>query len=187
MAKKNEQNLLSIRYAEALFDLAKEKEQLSDIQSDLEDLASSLEQSEELEHIINSPHINDNQLIDIAEQMSKKAELNPLTANFVKLLATNRRFMLLRSVNNVFKELVMAEKNESLARVTVAEALTKTQKAKLEKTLSEASGRDVSIKEIIDPNVLGGVVVRIGSQMVDASLAGKLESLRLELVSPQAA
>ncbi len=187
MGKQNEQNLLSIRYAEALFDLAKDKKKLSDVQNDLDDLAKSLDASEEMEHIINSPNIKDDQLVTIAEQISKKAKLNPLTANFVKLLATNRRLAILHSVSRAFNELVMAEQNASLARVTVASAMTKTQKTKLEKTLSDATKRDITIEEIVDPEILGGLVVRIGSKMVDASIAGKLESLRLELINPQAA
>ncbi|MEM6933912.1 MAG: F0F1 ATP synthase subunit delta [Pseudomonadota bacterium] len=166
------------RYATALFDLAKEAGQLDQVEADLTAVQTALEDSDDLRNLISNPiHTRDEQgraLAAIAEKMGLAA----LSANVLGLMAANRRlFALPRMIEN-FAILMAEHRGEVAAEVTTAKALTKAQQEKLEATLKASVGRDVKLDVTVDDSIIGGLIVKVGSKMVDSSIRSKLAGLQ---------
>ena len=169
------------RYATALFDLAVEQKAVDNVLADLEALASMINDSEDLARLIRSPVVARVDQSAAMAALAAKAEFTGLVDNFVGTVAQNGRLFELRSMIGQFKLLVSQFRGEVAAEVTSATKLSAGQISAIEKNLAKAVGRDVQLTTKVDPSVLGGLVVRVGSRMIDFSLRTQLNNLQLSL------
>ena len=169
---------IAARYATAVYDLAKEGKSVSAIESDLDGLTAALDNSADFNALINSPiYSRDQQGTAIAE-IAKKMKLSPIMSNTLALMASKRRLFVLPQLATALRALIAEDKGELTAEVTSAKALTKTQSTKLAKSLKERMGKTVTINATVDESLIGGLVVKVGSKMIDTSIRSKLSSLQ---------
>lgn len=169
------------RYATALFDLAKEEGALDTVAADLNRFDGMLTESKDLERLVRSPVFSADDQGKALSALLGKAGLSGLAVNFFKLLAANRRLFVVRDVIKGFRALLARERGETSAEVTSAHALTDQQLAELKSALKATAGRDVRIETRVDPSILGGLVVKLGSRMIDSSLKTKLNNLKFAM------
>ena len=174
---------VSERYASALFDLARKKDAVEAVEKDLDEFEALLGESEELRRLVRSPVFSaDEQLNAISAIVDKAGLGGAITGNFLKVVARNRRLFALPGIIRAYRRMSADARGEREAEVRVARELSGDQEAKLRQTLTEIAGRDVALKINVDPAILGGMVVRMGSRQIDTSLRTKLQSLRTNLV-----
>ncbi|MGG7645979.1 F0F1 ATP synthase subunit delta [Rhodovulum sp. YNF3179] len=169
---------IATRYATAVFELAKEDKQLPALESDIAALAEALEQSQDLAALISSPVYSRDDQSKAIVAVAKKMGLSQLVTNTLGLMADKRRLFTLPHFLRAVAELIAREKGEVTAEVRSAKALTKAQQDKLAKTLKESVGKDVNINATVDESLIGGLVVKVGSRMIDSSIASKLSKLQ---------
>lgn len=165
------------RYALALFELARDERQLETVGSSLAALRQALSESEDLRTLTTSPLLDRN---EAARGMAATAEamgLDPLTRNFLGVLAQNRRLGQLGAVIRAFNQLTARHRGEVTAEVTSARPLDDDQLDALKQTLRTRMGRDIAVDLSVDPDILGGLTVKIGSQLFDGSIRTKLNTL----------
>lgn len=176
---------ISGRYGLALFELAAESKSLKALEADLAALSGMLSESADLQTLVSSPVFGrDEQLAGISA-VSKAANLSELMTKFLGVLASNRRLSELASIIRAVEALLANERGEVKAEVASAKALTKTQVTALEKNLKAALGRDVAVEASVDAELLGGLKVKVGSQMIDSSLKTKLDNLAIAMKGVQ--
>ncbi len=168
---------LAGRYASALFDLASEAGTVTAVESDLDKLELALRESPELSALINNPEIKRSQLASVMAGIGDHLGLSELTKNFLGVLAENRRVSKLPGIIRAFTTIAAAQRGEVQAEVASAHALTDAQMADLETRLRAREGRTVKLKSRVDPDLLGGLVVTIGSKRIDSSIRTRLNSL----------
>jgi F-type H+-transporting ATPase subunit delta len=168
---------LAGRYASALFELASEAGTVSAVESDLETLADGLRESGELRALIKNPEVSREALGRVLVGLGSQLALSELTRNFLGVLAQNRRVGELPAVIRAFQSIAAAQRGEVTAEVASAHALTDEQLSTLEQKLRARQGRTVKLKTRVDPDLLGGLVVTIGSQRIDSSIRSRLNSL----------
>ncbi|QIQ85614.1 F0F1 ATP synthase subunit delta [Erythrobacter sp.] len=168
---------LAGRYAAALFDLASENGTVTAVESDLETLRAALAESADLRALIGNPEISRGAQGQAMAGVAKHLGLSPLTTNFLGVLADNRRLSKLSDMIAAFKAIAAAQRGEVSAKVTSAHPLSDDQLAKLKDKLTAREGRTVMLSADVDPDLLGGLVVTIGSQRIDASIRTRLNSL----------
>ena len=169
------------RYARALFDLALSEKKLGAVEKDLGRFDQLLKGSEDLSRLVRSPVFSADDQYNAVEGLLKKAKISGLVGNFVKVIAKNRRLFVMPEMLSAFRQLVADHKGEANAEVTVAKALTAAQTKELKAALKSVVGKDVAIDATVDPSLLGGMIVKIGSRQIDTSLRTKLSSLKLAL------
>ncbi|WP_372884078.1 F0F1 ATP synthase subunit delta [Shimia sp.] len=166
------------RYAKAIFEIAKETKSLAELESGLDDLSSVLAESADVRDLINSPvytrEVQGKAIAGIADKMG----LQPMLKNALSLMAEKRRLFVMPQLVEQLRAMIAEEKGEVTADVVSAKALTKTQSEKLAKTLAARVGKDVKINATVDEALIGGLVVKVGSKMIDTSIASKLSSLQ---------
>jgi F-type H+-transporting ATPase subunit delta len=168
---------LAGRYASALFDLASEAGTVSAVESDLDKLAEALAESGELRALIRNPEVSREQIGRVLTGMGGYLGLTGLTQNFLGVLAHNRRIGDLPAMIRAFHAIAAAQRGEVTAEVASAHALTDKQLATLEQKLRAREGRTVKLKTRVDPDLLGGLVVTVGSKRIDGSIRTRLNSL----------
>ena len=168
---------LAGRYATALFGLARDEKQIDAVSRSLGSLERALAESPEFAQLVSSPLIGRASAGKALAGLTKSLGLDPLTANFLGVLAKNGRLGELKPIIGMVHRLAAEHRGETTAEVTSAHPLTDKQVADLKTQLKKRAGRDVTIDAKVDPNILGGIVVRLGSQMIDASIRTKLYSL----------
>ncbi len=168
---------LSGRYATALFDLAIEQNSLEAVLASLESLSNGLGASEDLRALTTSPMVSRTAAAAGIKGIAAAMALDPLTSNFLGVLAANRRLASLPTIIRDVRALAAARRGEITARVTSAHPLSKAHQSALVKKLKAGLGREVSLDMIHDPAILGGLIVRIGSRMIDSSLKTRLDQL----------
>ncbi|WP_271079639.1 F0F1 ATP synthase subunit delta [Aurantiacibacter sp. MUD61] len=168
---------LAGRYASALFDLASEAGTVTAVESDLDKLDAALSESAELRALITNPEISRNQIGSVMAGLGDHLGLTELTRHFLGVLAENRRVSALPGMIRAFTTIAAAQRGEVQAEVASAHALTDEQIATLEGKLRAREGRTVKLKSRVDPDLLGGLVVTIGSQRIDSSIRTRLNSL----------
>lgn len=168
---------LSGRYASALFDLAAQGKQIDVVAASLGTLKDALAGSADLKALTTSPLVARGAAKAGIAAVAESLGLDPLTRNFLGVLAQNRRLATLPNVIRDFNALAAARRGELTAQVTAAHKLTATQAKALSAKLKAGLGRDVALDITVDPSILGGLVVRVGSRMIDSSLKTRLESL----------
>lgn len=169
------------RYASALLELAEEANVVADVEKDLATVEGFLNESADLNRLVKSPAFSVEEQLDALTALLEKAKIAGLAANFVKLAARNRRLFVLPDMIKAFGQLLADKRGEETAEVTSAAALTDDQVAALKEALSSSSGKSVKISAKVDPALIGGLVVKIGSRMIDTSLRTKLNSLKFAM------
>ena len=168
---------LAGRYASALFDLSSEAGTVSPVEGDLETLAEALHESAELRALIRNPQVSRAALGRVLAGLGEKLALAELTRNFLGVLAQNRRVGELPAVIRAFQSIAAAQRGEVTAQVASAHPLTDEQLTTLEQKLRAREGRTVKLQTRVDPDLLGGLVVTIGSKRIDSSIRSRLNSL----------
>lgn len=165
------------RYASALFDLASENGSVSAVESDLEKLDEAIRASDDLADLIRNPQVGRGESARAMEAVAGALGLSDLTGNFVGVLARNRRLSVLPQIIKAFFSIAAAARGEATAEVTTAHALSEEQVEALRQKLESREGRNVKVKTSVDPDLLGGLVVTIGSKRIDSSIRTRLNSL----------
>ena len=168
---------LAGRYASALFDLAREQKQIDSVGRSLDALNQALADSKDLSELVDSPLVSRDEASRAFSAIAPQLSLDPITANFLGVLARNGRKNQLRPVIRAFRRLSAEHRGETTADVVTARPLNDDQLAQLKTQLRARAGREVTIDAQVDPNILGGIVVKLGSQMIDASIRTKLNRL----------
>ncbi|MEO5373113.1 MAG: F0F1 ATP synthase subunit delta [Alphaproteobacteria bacterium] len=169
------------RYATALFELADERKALELVEADLKSLRTMLTDSEDFQRFVASPILSrESQLKGIAA-IAAAAACSDLTTRFLGLVATNRRLFAIPAMISAFFAKLAARRGEVQATVVAARPLSEAQRAALASALTSTAGANVAIDVRVDPAILGGMVVRVGSRMIDSSLRTKLERLQLSM------
>lgn len=168
---------LAGRYASALFDLAAESGKVTAVEKDLETLGAALAESGDLAALTTNPELARDVQGKAMAAVAKKLKLSALTTNFIGVLAGNRRLAKLPAIISAFKAIAAAQRGEVTATVTSAHPLSDDQLAALKTKLTAREGRTVMLTASVDPDLLGGLVVTIGSQRIDASIRTRLNSL----------
>jgi F-type H+-transporting ATPase subunit delta len=168
---------LAGRYASALFDLARDERQIDSVGRSLDALGQALLDSKDFAELIASPLVSRDAAGKTFASLAPQLKLDPITTNFVGVLARNGRKKELRSVIRAFGRLAADYRGETTAEVVTARPLNDDQMAALKSQLRARAGRDVAIDATVDPQILGGIVVKLGSQQVDASIRTKLNRL----------
>lgn len=170
------------RYASALFELANEQRALREVEQDLIGLQSMLDGSEDLRRLVRSPVFSAEEQSRAIAAVAEKAGLQPLTVNFLKLIARNRRLFALGDMIRDFRLLAARWRGEVSADVVSAHPLTPAQLEALKEALkAAASGKDVQINTRVDASLLGGLIVKMGSRMIDSSLRTRLNNLKIAM------
>ncbi|SHL15962.1 ATP synthase F1 subcomplex delta subunit [Roseovarius marisflavi] len=166
------------RYATAIFAISKESKSLAKLETNLNDLAQALDDSADLRALISSPVVTRDEQGAVMAAIGKKMKLVPEMQNGLGLMAEKRRLFVLPQLVARLRAMIAEDKGEVSAEVTSAKALTKAQADKLAKTLKERVGKDVKINATVDESLIGGLVVKVGSKMIDTSIRSKLNSLQ---------
>lgn len=169
---------IASRYASAIFDLAKDGKALATLEKDIDALDAALDASADLRSMIASPLILREDQEKAIEAIAAKMGLSTLTQNSLGLMATKRRLFVLPQLIAELRQLVATEKGEVTAEVVSATPLTKEQTASLIATLTKRVGKDVKLKATVDESLIGGLVVKLGSMMIDTSIRAKLAGLK---------
>ncbi len=169
---------IAARYATALFDLAQEEGALGPLESDVGALEAALAESADLRDLITSPIYGRDVSAMAIGKVADAMKLSPITGNTLRLMATKRRLFVLPALLVSLRAKIADHKGEISAEVTSAKALTKAQSDKLSKVLKAATGRDVTLKSTVDESLIGGLVVKVGSTMIDTSIKAKLNALQ---------
>ena len=168
---------LAGRYASALFDLARDQRQIESVGNSLEGLSQALVDSKDFAELVESPLVSRDEASKAFSAIAPQLGLDPITANFLGVLARNGRKNQLRPVIRAFRRLAAEHRGETVAEVVTARPLNDDQIAQLKQQLRTRAGRDVNIDARVDASILGGIVVKLGSQQIDASIRTKLNRL----------
>lgn len=166
------------RYAAALFELAEGKKAIPSVESQLTTIESLLAESEDLRRLVESPAFTKDDQAKAIAAVLDKAGIKGLTAQFVGVVAENRRLFAIPGMIKAFRKLAADKRGEITAEVTSAVALTAAQRKDLQAALKDKLGSKITLNESVDPSILGGLVVKVGSRMIDTSLKTKLNALK---------
>ncbi|MEP9374862.1 F0F1 ATP synthase subunit delta [Mesorhizobium sp. KR1-2] len=169
------------RYAASLYELAADSKQVAKVESDLGRFEALLEGSEDLSRMIKSPVFSAEEQAKAIDAIVTKAKIDGLAGNFLRVAAANRRLFAVPGMIKAFRRIAAEQRGEVAAEITSAHELTAPQQNELKATLKGVAGKDVSITVTVDPSLLGGLVVKLGSRQIDTSLKTKLNSLKLAL------
>ncbi|MEO1609190.1 MAG: F0F1 ATP synthase subunit delta [Pseudomonadota bacterium] len=169
------------RYASALFELAQEQNQLHVVETDMINIQAMLDESDDMRRIVRSPVFSAEDQIRAFEAILVRAGVSGITLNFVKLIITNRRLFALPEMIKAFRLSVSRARGEVQADVMSATPLNDEQMSTLKQTLASSTGKNVQINSKVDPSLLGGLIVKIGSRMIDSSLRTKLSTLKIRM------
>ncbi|MBR2655041.1 MAG: F0F1 ATP synthase subunit delta [Loktanella sp.] len=169
---------IAARYATAVFDLAKEGKDIKALESDVAALEAAIDASDDFKTLLTSPLYNRDEQGAAITAIAKQMKLSATVGNVLALLAAKRRLFVLPQLLAVLQDRLAEERGEITAEVTSAKSLTKTQTEKLVKTLTAQAGKTVTIKETVDESIIGGLIVKMGSRMIDTSIASKLNALQ---------
>ena len=166
------------RYANALFELALEERALEKVKADLERFDALVAESGDLNRLVRSPVFAADAQSKALAAVLDKAGIGGLAANFLKVVTANRRLFAVRDMVRAFRALVARHKGEVTAEVTVAEPLGDRHLTELKDALKSVTGKDVDLAVKVEPAIIGGLIVKLGSRMIDSSLRTKLNSIK---------
>ena len=166
------------RYATALFELAVEAVSIDQIKNDLDSFEQLATANPDLMRLIRSPVFGADEQAKALAAVLQRAGITGLSAQFLKVVAANRRLFAVREMIRDFRALVANYKGEVTADVTVAERLNDARFTEIKSTLAAVTGKDVQVNVHVDPAIIGGLIVKIGSRMVDSSLRTKLSAIK---------
>ena len=169
------------RYASSLYELAKDSKALEIVEQGLSTVQGLLDSSEDFHRMVRSPvHSASEQAAAIAA-IASKAGITGLAANFLQVMAKNRRLFVLPETIKAFQAMVARDRGEVSAEVVSAHPLSEAQQSQLLETLTSSTGKIIKMKTKVDPSLLGGMVVKVGSRMIDSSLRTKLDALKVAM------
>lgn len=169
------------RYASSLFELALETGSIDAVGADLDRFQALMDESEDLRRLVASPVFSAEDQQKAVAAIAEKAGVKGLVANFLKVVAGNRRLFALPGMIRAYRVIAAEHRGEVTAEVTSAHALTVAQEKELKSALKGVTGKDVAIAVTVDPSLLGGLIVKVGSRQIDTSLRTKLSTLKLAL------
>ncbi|WP_421693277.1 F0F1 ATP synthase subunit delta [Aestuariivirga sp.] len=169
------------RYASALFELASEEKATEEVSRQLNQFAAALDQSADLTRLVRSPVFSSEDQVAALTAVAAQIGTTGATLNFLKLVARNRRLSALPEMIKAYATLLANSKGEVAGEVTSAEPLSATQLSDLKAALKSSLGRDVLLTTRVDSSILGGLIVKVGSRMMDNSLKTKLQSLKIAM------
>jgi F-type H+-transporting ATPase subunit delta len=169
------------RYASSLFDVAKEAGSIDDVGRDLDRFEALMGESADLKRLVLSPVFSADEQFRAMSALIARAGMTGLFANFLKVVARNRRLFALPGIIRAYRVLNARHRGEVSADVTSAHELSADQQRDLKTALKDVTGKDVTLNITIDPSILGGLIVKVGSRQIDTSLRTKLSSLKLAL------
>jgi len=174
-------SVLSRRYAKALFGLASEQNKLDDVAKDLIEINKMVESSDDLQKVLKSPIISKEKLSGAIQVLFRKAGISVLTMRFCDLLGENRRLTILPEISKQFAELLAEAKGEVVAEVISASSLSANDEKKITARLEKATEKRVRLKKVVNEDIIGGLILKVGSGMLDSSIGGRLDRLKLHL------
>jgi F-type H+-transporting ATPase subunit delta len=166
------------RYATALFELALESNGVDAVKADLDRFDALIAESADLARLVRSPVFGADEQTKALAAVLERAVIGGLTAQFLKLVASNRRLFAVGQMIRAYRAMVARHHGEVTAQVTVAETLGEAHRAAITDALKSVTGKDVGLDVKVDPAIIGGLVVKLGSRMVDSSLRTKLNSIK---------
>ncbi|MGL4414129.1 MAG: F0F1 ATP synthase subunit delta [Roseinatronobacter sp.] len=166
------------RYATAVFELSKESKSLKSLEADIDALEGALIESADLRNLLVSPAYSRDQVAQAITAVAKKMKLSQTVSGTLGLMASKRRLFALPQVLAALTEMLAAEKGEVTADVSSAQALTPAQEKDLVTTLKSRIGKDIKLKLTVDETLIGGLVIKVGSQMIDTSIRAQLAALK---------
>lgn len=172
---------VATRYAKALFELGLEEKSLDKIETDLGDFSKMLAGSDDLKRLVKSPVFSADEQLGALIHIFDKAGFSGSAANLIKVAAKNRRLFAVPGMISAFHGMAADHRGEVTAYVVAAQKLDKTHLDDLKTALKKSLGKDVSLNVRVDPSILGGLTVKVGSKMIDTSLRTKLNSLKIAL------
>ena len=174
-------DLISDRYASALYDLAAEKKVVDPVLNDLLNLKKILNDNKELNLVIRSPLISSPDKLNIFNSLLQKINGNELTTTFLKVIEKNKRFSSLASIISQFININSHKRGDVLADITSADELNDDQKTNITNQLKNILGDKLSLSFDVDKNIMGGLIVKVGSKMIDTSLVNKINKLKIAM------
>jgi len=172
---------LSGRYATALFELARDEKAIDAVAASLQTVKTALTDSEEFRRLTTSPLVGRNEATKAVAATAAALALDPITTKFLGVLAHNRRLGQLGAVIRSFGQLAARHRGETTAEVTSAHPLSPDQVEQLRAKLKTQLARDVAVDLTVDPSILGGLIVKIGSRQIDSSIRSKLNTLAIAM------
>jgi F-type H+-transporting ATPase subunit delta len=169
------------RYASSLFELALEGGAIDAVAADLNRFQAMIDESGDLKRLVLSPVFTAEDQVKAISAIGEKAGFNALVLNFLKVVASNRRLFAVPGMVAAYRQIAARHKGEITADVTSAHALSAEQETELKAALKGVTGKEVSISVTVDPSLLGGLIVKVGSRQIDTSLRTKLSTLKLAL------
>jgi F-type H+-transporting ATPase subunit delta len=169
------------RYASSLFELALEAGTVAETGRDLDRVQAMLDESDDLKRLVASPVFTAEDQTRALIAVCDKAGVQGVVANFLKVVSANRRLFALPGMIRAFRLIAARHRGEVSAEVTSAHALTDAQVDELKQALKGVTGKDVAVNVTVDPSILGGLIVKVGSRQIDTSLRTKLSTLKLAL------
>ncbi|MEO1689170.1 MAG: F0F1 ATP synthase subunit delta [Pseudomonadota bacterium] len=178
MAASSETSSIAGRYATALFELADDAGALDAVEADLAAVASALEGSDDLRRVVSSPLYSRDDAGAALAAIAQAMNLSPLTRNVIALMAQKRRLFALDALCSAFARMMAERRGEVTAEVASAQALSDAQRESLSQALKDSVGRDVKLETTVDETLIGGLIVKVGSKLIDTSIRSKLASLQ---------
>jgi len=172
---------LAERYAAALFDIADERRMLDEVATDLRQLRTMLAESVDLSRLVRSPILTRGEQGKAISTLAERAGFSPLVRDFLAVVAKNRRLFAVPAMIEAYLARLAERRGEVTAEVIAAQPLSETQLALLSEQLRRSIGRRVSVDPRVDPALIGGMIVKVGSRMVDGSLRSKLQRLQMAM------
>lgn len=169
------------RYASALFELAREAKALDQVSAALDRFTAMLDESGDLDRVVRNPVFTAEEQVSALTAVLAKAGVSGLAANFLKLVASKRRLFAVRGMIAGYRALVAEEQGILSAEVTVAAPLSDANRSAVLQALESQAGKKIALTEKVDPAIIGGLVVKMGSRMIDASLKTKLNAMKIAM------
>jgi F-type H+-transporting ATPase subunit delta len=169
------------RYATALFELALESNAIDSVTADLAKFEALITESADLARLVRSPVFTADEQSRAVSVLLDKAGIAGLANKFLRLVAENRRLFAINDIVRGYKAMVAKHKGEVTAQVTVAEKLSDARLAEIKSSLKSVTGKDVQVDVQIDPTIIGGLIVKLGSRMIDSSLRTKLNAIKFAM------
>ncbi len=183
MASKQTSGAAALRYATALIDTAEASNKIEVVEKDLNDLEAMMNGSTDLQNMMRSPLISQGDKVKAIQAIATKAKFQDITTNFLALLGQNSRLNMVQSMINAVRLEASRRRGEITADVQTAFKLTKEQEKALQESLTKAMGQTVAVNLEVKQDLIGGMVITVGSQMFDASVKRKLERLKIAMKS----
>ena len=174
-------DLISERYGSALYDLASEKNCIDGVLNDFDTIEKVMDESSELRNVVRSPLVNSDEKLNILIKIFSKSNLNDLTTIFLKVLKNNKRISNLLSIILQFKKINSEKRGDITADITSADELSEDEKNNITNQLKNSLGQKLSLNFDVDKDIIGGLIVRVGSKMIDTSILNKINKLKIAM------